>query len=288
MSIMNLFRKNSLNGALWVGEDDRDFLIWSVDWLPELFTQDTKIIEYNQGSSLDCTLYNAIWAISDLYNYEFSDSEIKEIVSLSYEQGRTKWKGWYTQLGVKCVCNWWNEKFPDKAVRYDRLDLREDVSNQAMDKNYTLCTTYKWNAKYNLEYLKYLVITSWDFWTKTYWHAINMIRRSWKRIMKDSYKGRETKYWKSNIYEIQTPIEKLIPDTYYPSAYLITKINNVNRIEELKRLKEFELQVKSTIDLNSQMRETTNDKNLKDHLHKTNDLLRNKLIDIQKEFDKIW
>jgi len=61
----------------------------------------------------------------------------------------------------------------------------------------------------------------------------------------------------------------------------------VNRIEELKRLKEFELQVKSTIDLNSQMRETTNDKNLKDHLHKTNDLLRNKLIDIQKEFDKI-
>ena len=43
MSIMNLFRKNSLNGALWVGEDDRDFLIWSVDWLPELFTQDTKI-----------------------------------------------------------------------------------------------------------------------------------------------------------------------------------------------------------------------------------------------------
>ncbi len=288
MSIMNLFRKNSLNGALWVGEDDRDFLIWSVDWLPELFTQDTKIIEYNQGSSLDCTLYNAIWAISDLYNYEFSDSEIKEIVSLSYEQGRTKWKGWYTQLGVKCVCNWWNEKFPDKAVRYDRLDLREDVSNQAMDKNYTLCTTYKWNAKYNLEYLKYLAITSWDFWTKTYWHAINMIRRSWKRIMKDSYKGRETKYWKSNIYEIQTPIEKLIPDTYYPSAYLITKINNVNRIEELKRLKEFELQVKSTIDLNSQMRETTNDKNLKDHLHKTNDLLRNKLIDIQKEFDKIW
>ena len=104
--------------------------------------------------------------------------------------------------------------------------------------------------------------------------------------MKDSYKGRRNKTMDVNIYEIAVPISKLIPDTYYPSAYLITKVDTVNRIDELKRLKEFETELKVVIEENSKIRHLTNDESYKTFLNKTNDRHRLKLIDIQKEFDK--
>ena len=87
-------------------------------------------------------------------DYEFSKEEIKEIVALSYEQGRRSGKGWYTNLGVKCVVNYWNEKHQDKPVVYKRIDLDSPQAEDALNKNYTLCTTYKGSAEYNLDSLK--------------------------------------------------------------------------------------------------------------------------------------
>jgi hypothetical protein len=64
--------------------------------LPALHIQDDIRFEYNQGSSLDCTLYSSFGAISDLMNYEFNEQEIKEIVAMSYVRGRPQGKGWFT------------------------------------------------------------------------------------------------------------------------------------------------------------------------------------------------
>jgi len=83
-----------------------------VDGLPTLFEQDDIYFEYNQSanswSKLSCTLFNAFTAVSDLWNYEFSLSEIKEINDLSYEKGRKEGDGWWTDLAVDLVRNRWN------------------------------------------------------------------------------------------------------------------------------------------------------------------------------------
>ena len=75
---------------------------------------------------------------------------------------------------------------------------------------------------------------------------------------------------------------------YYANAYLIVKIENEARLEELKRLNKFKQLVDQNIANNSEMWFTTNDKEFKDRLHSVNNELRNKLLDIQAEFDKIW
>lgn len=64
------------------------------DALPTLYQQDEIIYEYNQAnqdwSKKSCTIFSAIGAISDLFNYKFSLEEIKEIDNMSYSRGRFK------------------------------------------------------------------------------------------------------------------------------------------------------------------------------------------------------
>jgi len=68
------------NGCLGTGEQITDYLLeWFDDALPKLVQQDDIIFAYNQynqaRSKKSCTIFSAIGAISDLYNYEFSLDE---------------------------------------------------------------------------------------------------------------------------------------------------------------------------------------------------------------------
>jgi hypothetical protein len=58
--------------------------------------QDDTRFDYNQGkqtwSKKSCTIFAAIGSISDLWNYKFPISEIKEYDDLSYELGRVEGK----------------------------------------------------------------------------------------------------------------------------------------------------------------------------------------------------
>jgi len=279
---------NNINGAMSVWEDERDFLIWDISQLPTLEKQDTVVFEYNQGKSLDCTIYSAIWAISDLKNYKFSKEEIAEIVASSFEMWRSKWRWRHTNKAVQCASKRWNKKFPNNAVIYYRLMLTDETSNTALDKHYTLCSTYRWNHIYWLDLLKDAIITWRNFWKKTYWHAVNMIRRNWRRYIKDSYKWRKGQGGIAcNIYELRTPIEKLLNSTYYPACYLIVNVKK-SRVDDLKRLKEFELAVKATLELNENKMDLTNDGAYKKAMEKSIAIDRKKLVDIQIEFDKLW
>ena len=77
------------NGCLGIGGQPTDYLICDgfEDALPTLYQQDDVIFEYNQSkqewSKKSCTIFSAIGAISDLFNYQFTLDEIKEIDDIS-------------------------------------------------------------------------------------------------------------------------------------------------------------------------------------------------------------
>lgn len=275
-----------LNWALWVWEQKTDFLIWNTESLPKLEIQDDKRYEYNQLASNDCTIFSSFGSISDLMNYEFSPQEIKEINELSYERGRKRGEGWFTANWVKCACDYWNAKYPTRPVAYYQIDLVSDLVVEALEKNYSIVVTYKGNTNYNIDYLTDWKL-DWDnFGTPTYWHATTLINGN---KIKDSYKWRLGKWWiPCNIYEIKSELKKLVDNwVYYPNAYLIVKVDNEARLEELKRLNKFKTLVEQNITNNSEMWFATNDKQFKDRLHSVNNELRKKLSDIQTEFNKL-
>lgn len=270
------------NGCLGLWEEATDFLLtWAeVENLPELVLQDIKIYEYNQGNTGDCTLYSAFWAVSDLFNYEFKKSEIDEMVEESYRRGRTRWDWWYIKSAVDLVADYWNEHHSDLwKVVYYRISLYDtELVDKILTKNYTLCSWYRGNSKYNAD--RNDGILNWTtFWTATYGHAVSWIGRSWKRYIKDNYKGR--KNWKlpTNIYEVEhTPAEMINGGTYYADAYLYTKVNNVERIKKLNKIKNL---IQQALPINSELWEETWSQTHKNKLHEMNDFLR----DWQKYID---
>jgi hypothetical protein len=74
---------------------------------------------------------------------------------------------------------------------------------------------------------------------------------------------------------------------FYSNCYLIVKLSSEDRLEELKRLKDFQVTIYDNINKNSEMWHITNDEVFKKFLNTTNNVYREKLVDIQKEFDKI-
>ena len=115
-------------GCLGTGEQDTDYVLcdWDDDLLPNLYQQDNIRYEYNQKnqnwSKVSCTIFSAMWMVSDLMNYEFSLAELKEVDELSYTKGRVRWQWWYVKSAVDLVCKWWNEKHRDLwMIAYYRI-----------------------------------------------------------------------------------------------------------------------------------------------------------------------
>ena len=285
--VSKYFTMEELNGCLWLGAENSDFLLTSseVESLPELTEQDTKIFEYSQSGTPHCTLYSAFGAVSDLFNYEFKQSEIDEMVEESYKRGRIKGEWWYIKSAVNLVADYWNEHHASLGkVVYYRISLYDtDIVDKILTKNYTLCSWYRWNSKYNTD--RNDGILNWTtFGTSTYGHAVSWLGRNGKRYIKDNYKGRKS--WKipTNIYQVEhTPSELVSGNTYYADAYLYVKVNNE---AEVKRLNEFKTNLLQTIELNSAMWNQTNDTNFKWILHYMNDKLRAKVKDCEEQLKK--
>jgi len=279
--------ETQINGCLDLWASTTDFLLSSaeVDALPELSEQDTKIFEYNQSWTPHCTLYSAFGAVSDLFNYQFLQKEIDEIVEESYKRGRIKWEGWYVKSAVNLVADYWNEHHSDLwKVVYYRVSLYDtELVDKILFKNYTLCSWYRWNQRYNTD--RNDGILNWTtFGTSTYGHAVSWIGREWKRYIKDNYKGRKSWKLPTNIYEVEhTPAELVSGNTYYADAYLFVKVNNE---EEVRRLNEFKTNLLQAIELNSAMWHQTNDTNFQWILHYTNEKLRKKVQDCEEQLKK--
>lgn len=279
--------EEEFNWCIGLWESNTDYLLTGeeAEWLPELVQQDTKIYEYNQSGTPHCTLYSAFGAISDLFNYEFTQKEIDEIVEESYKRGRIKGQWWYVKSAVDLVADYWNEKHSDLwRVAYYRISLYDtELVDKILSKNYTLCSWYNGNKAYNND--RNDGILNWvSFWTTTYGHAVSWLWRKGKRYIKDNYKGRKS--WKipTNIYQVEhTPSELVSWWTYFANAYLYAKVNN---LEEIKRLNEFKTILLQAIENNSSLRHLTNDENYQNLLHNMNIENRKKLNDIETELKK--
>ena len=281
------------NGCLGLGEQENDYLLcnWFEDALPTLYQQDDIIFEYNQNkwswSKKSCTIFSALWAISDLFNYEFKQAEIKEIDDRSYTLWRFKDQWWYVQSAVKLVADWWNEHHADLwKVAYYRFDVTNDNLVKAiLDKWYTIMTNIRGNTKYQLDYLKDDILNWTEFGAWTYWHALSVINYKGKRSVKDNYKGRLCNDAKTecNIFELEHQIREI--SVFGSNWYIYTKVAE-DALEEVKRLNEFRTNLLKAIEINSAMRHQTNDTNYQSILHYVNDKNRKKLKDCDEQLAK--
>lgn len=274
------------NGCLWLWEQSTDYTLceWFEDNLPELVKQDEVRFFYNQytnsWSKVSCTIFAAVGMISDLFNYEFSYDEIKEIDDMSYERWRIKGQGWYVQSAVKLVADWWNDnkKLTEKygKVAYYRISKYSDeVIEKVLDKLYTLDTNFSGNQKYNDDRRDW-VLDGTSFGASTYGHSVDIIKNNWKRSVKDS--------WSTNqIYELKHKISEI--SCYGSYLYLYTKVAE-DSLEDLKRLNEMKTMIERMIEDNSAMWHLTNDEDYKAKLHEMNEEHRAKLKTIEEQLKR--
>jgi len=266
------------NWCLWDWYESTDFLLTEADiyTLPELFTQDTIRYDYNQWkqdwSKKSCSIFAAVWAMSDLKNYKFSLDEIKEIDTLSYQKGRTAWQWWYTKNAFALVCDWWNKHHPeDPAAYYAVLFSNDEKCNMIMEKNYNLWVSFNYTADYVADYGDNGAIDRAKKWEKKLvWHCVNEIIKDWSKQIKDNYNGSKSQYYKINV----TNSALYTAWIYHTRAYVFTNVKEDN-IWEVKRLERVKVACLNALEYNSQLWHETNDNELKNRLHKTNERIRN-------------
>lgn len=284
------------NGCLWLWEQSTDYLLCDgfEDSLPNLYQQDDIIFEYNQSrqewSKKSCTIFSAVGAISDLFNYEFSLDEIKEIDERSYSLWRIRNQWWWVQSAVKLVADRWNanEKLVKKywKVAYYRIYLYWDRTLDAvLDKWYTVMTNINWNGKYQMDYLKDDILNGTEFGSATYGHALSLRKVDWKLCVKDNYKGRMCNDGKTdcNIFELEHYPREI--SVFWSNWYVYTKVAE-DALEEIKRLNTLKSKVIQVASLNSEIWHLVNDENYQNSLHKMNIENRKKLNDIEEQLQR--
>lgn len=264
--------------CLWIWEQNTDYVLcnWNSDLLPPLVKKDEIRYEYNQyankWSYVSCTIFAAVWMLSDLANYKFSYDEIKEIDELSYTRWRIRGQWWYVQSAVKLVADWWNEKM-DRKIAYYRLskfddEIIEDVINNLYTIDWNFCPTKEYNEDKQDWMIDWI-----NFWNNTNGHSVDVICKEWQRSVKDSWS-------RNNIYWLKNNLSKI--SNYWPYFYVYTfvKDDNLERVKDLNKFKSYLLQ---TIENNSAMRHLTYDVNYQEELHKMNEMNRAKLKEIDEQ-----
>ena len=285
--------------SLWclgVWESDKDYVLcnWDGDLLPELYQQDSIRFEYNQGnqdwSRVSCTIFAAMWMVSDLMNYEFSLKELKEVDNLSYDNPkyhpRKKGQGWYVKDAVDLVYNRWNQNHWDLGkIAYYRMSKYSDMVDNALQKWYTLDTNFCPTVEYAQDYyVSDAVLDGYDFGTKTNGHSVGIIWNN-HRAVKDNYKGRKTSDGShyANIYELKHPLAKIT--NFSPWLYIYTKVEEDN-MAEIKRLNEIKSQCNVVINHLGELWHLVNQESFRAELHHFANRCRSKIEDCNNELKK--
>ena len=273
--------------GLW--EDERDYVLcdWEYDLLPKLYKQNEIRFEYNQAnqdwSTVSCTIFAAMWMLSDLIDVERTYDQIKEVDELSYittkYPTRIRGRGWRVRYAVWLVRDWYNASELSKQygkINYYKINVNSDMIEKALDNLYTLDTNFCPTSDYTGDYRMDAVLDWKDFWTNTNWHSVDIIKKDWVRGVKDSYKGRKTKHWDKdcNFYELKHELKEL--SNYSQRCYIYTFVKEDN-MEEIKRLNNIKSEANNTITALWKLRNAINDDELKEELHKTADKCRAKI-----------
>lgn len=266
------------NGCLWDWYEETDFLLTEADiyTLPELYTQDTIRYNYNQWkqdwSKKSCSIFAAVWALSDLKNYKFDLSTIREIDTESYKRWRVSWQWRYTKNAFALAWERRNKNFPkDPVAYYAVLFANDSKCNMIMEKNYNLWVSFNYTDDYVADY--------WDNWEidravkwrkKLVWHCVNEIIKDERKQIKDNYDWSKSQYYKINVSNADLYNAWI----YHTRAYVFTNVKEDN-LWELKRFERVKAAALNALEANSTLRENTNSKQLKNSLHKTNEDIRN-------------
>lgn len=272
--------------CLWLWEQPTDYQLcnWDSDLLPPLVKKDEIRFEYNQGnqdrSRVSCTIFAAMWMLSDLINYEFSLDQIKEVDELSYTRGRIRGQWWYVQSAVKLVADRYNESDLSKKygkIAYYRISKYDDeILEWVINKLYTIDWNHWLDSRYTAD-KKDWMIDGTDFWSQTSWHSVDIICKAGQRSVKNSYK-----WGKNNIYGLKNKLSAITNFWTYFYVYTIVGDN----LEEVKRLNELKTECLNCITSLWNIRHMTNDKNFQWVLHYTADKLRAKVKDCDDELRK--
>ena len=266
-------------GCLWDGAENTDYVLCNgdSDLLPPLVKKDEIRFSYNQyknkWSYVSCTIFAAVWMLSDLMNYEFSYDEIKEIDELSYERWRIRGQWWYVQSAVKLVADRWNEKM-DRKVAYYRIskydnEIIEDVIGKLYTIDWNMCPTKEWN-----EDKKDWMIDGTDFWKITNWHSLDIVCKEWQRTVKDS--------WSTPYYWLKNKLSAVT--NFWANFYVYVPVND--NLEEIKRLNELKAECNTAIEHLWKIWHLVNDDNFKWVMHYTAEKLRGKIKDCNEQLKK--
>lgn len=264
--------------CLWDWYEETDFLLTEADiyTLPELYTQDTIRYNYNQWkqdwSKKSCSIFAAVWALSDLKNYKFDLSAIREIDTESYKRDRVSWQWRYTKKAFALTAEWRNVNFPkDPVAYYAVLFSNDDKCNMVMNKNYNLWVSFNYTKDYVLDYDENWEIDRAVKWQpKLVWHCVNEIIKDWRKQIKDNYDWSKSQYYKINVSNADLYNAWI----YHTRAYMFTNVKEDN-LWELKRFERVKVAALNALEANSTLRENTNSKELQKSLHKTNEDIRN-------------
>lgn len=272
--------------CLWLGEQLTDYQLCDgdSDLLPPLVKKDEVRYEYNQWakdwSRVSCTIFAAMWMLSDLINYEFSEAELKEVDELSYTRWRIRGQWWYVQSAVKLVADRYNESDLSKKygkIAYYRISkYDDDIIEWVINKLYTIDWNHWLDSRYTAD-KKDWMIDGTDFWTITNWHSVDIICKWGQRSVKNSYK-----WVKNNIYGLKNKLSAIT--NFWPYFYVYTIVGE--NLEEVKRLNELKTECLNCITSLGNIRHMTNDKNFQWVLHYTADKLRAKVKDCDDELKK--
>ncbi len=247
---MRFFNRYKITHGVDWEISEKDYLISSSE-LPDITQQDDIIFEYNQGkykqTKNSCTVVSSIWAVSDLFNYEFTDKEILEIDSATYKKDRTKWKWRWLFKAVDHVRESWNAKFPNKEIVSYRLKIENNSLIEALNKWHTIVTTYAGTYAYNRDFRKDWVL-NWTVFPASevvYRHAVCIRKIDWRVFVKNSYK-----WSKYNIYELVDRRELIKNWVFSIHQYLFLPIKKIKKTkEEIK----FEQRLKQLLSINSSL-----------------------------------
>ncbi len=255
---------------------NKDRLIWD-SHIAEIGMADKKIFEYNQyklkANNKSCTLFASFWAISDLFNYRFTDKDISELNKLSYEAWRmkNKWRRLYKAVDI--VREYRNTNNPDKKVMSFSLEANSERHQEALGKWHTTPTVFHWNSKYNRDVDDNGAVNWTKFWSSTYWHAIDLRNVDYTRV-KDSQDG-----YKYNKYLLANYQGLIDSGVYSNVAYLFLPERTIAESPQAMKIKQASIR---TIWVNSLMHKII-EKNLEasklnietmNNLHEANESLR--------------
>lgn len=276
--------------GIWEAYTDYQLCNWDIDLIPNLVKKDEVRFEYNQWnqewSRNSCTIFAAMWMLSDLINYEFSLREIKEVDELSYQPNpkyhtRTRWGGWYVKDAVDLVADRYNNsKLSEKywKVAYYRISKYDnDIIEDIINKLYTIDWNHWLTAEYTKDRKDWMVDGT-NFWINTNWHSVDIINYHWQRSVKNSYKWTE-----NNIYGLKNKLSAITNFGEYFYVYTLVKEDT---LEDFKRLNEFKSALLVAIELNSKLWHLTNDTNYQSILHYVNEKHRRKIKDIDEQLAK--